>query len=199
MTITTIDQQIDEVVAWSGSLQTDQQKRETWTQTQRPAYHCHGHWVHFFGSFTLPKEWLGEQWGAEEAVSTHADRAWWAHIVLCASGPSSTLAPPNDKNSFSATSVGKKQESQCLHWLYIVVHENWWIYMFSKHKLRFLLDQGFWAMILDIQSVNSRSLTLSLHLKIYTLIKICRFLQLVFVREYRGLMNLEILQYRVMQ
>jgi hypothetical protein len=54
-------------------------------------------------------------------------------------------------------------------------------------------------MILDIQSVNSRSLTLSLHLKIYTLIKICRFLQLVFVREYRGLMNLEILQYRVMQ
>lgn len=144
MTITTIDQHIDEVVAWSGSLQTDQQKRETRTQTQtpRPAYHCHGHSVlYFLGSITL-------QWGAEEAASRHADRAWWAHIVLCASGPSSTLAPLTDKNSFSATSVGKKQESQCLHWLYIIVHENWWIYMFSKHKLRFLLAPRFWAMIL---------------------------------------------------
>jgi hypothetical protein len=215
------------VVAWSGSLQTDQQKRETWTQTQRPAYHCHGHSVlHFFGSITLPKEWLGEQWGAEEAVSTHADRAWWAHIVLCASGPSSTLAPPNDKNSFSATSVGKKQESQCLHWLYIVVHENWWIYMFSKHKLRFLLDQGFWAMILPYFWTPQCSSQVMIKMadspqgptfidwlvQGHTICKlslphtlpapqnlICRFLQLVFVREYRGLMNLEMLQYRVMQ
>jgi hypothetical protein len=42
-------------------------------------------------------------------------------------------------------------------------------------------------------------LTLSLYLKIYTLIRICGFLQMVFVREYRGLMNLELLQYGVMR